>query len=239
MKLPHWFAFLHKWLGLFIGIQIILWMTGGFIMSFLDLDVVHGDHNVAEQEPLALDGSLLRVPLQNAIAAYAPLGVRSATYKTLLGQSVYDLQLMDGTHVLVDTRSGGRVDIGEAQVRGVASADFSGDGSIIELGLIDAKNFEYQGAVPVWRVAFSDPEGTRLYIHTETGRIVAHRNGSFRLFEFFWRLHIMDWDDGQDFNTWWLVTTSLLALVICLMGYGLMFYRLRFKDWRVMFARKR
>lgn len=154
MKTAAWFTFLHKWLGLIIGIQIVLWMAGGFIMSFLDLDRVHGDHNVAHQETIALDGVDLQVPLENAIAAYAPLGVQSATLKTFLGQPIYDLHRIDNSHALVDARNGALIEIGEEQVRALANADFSGDSSIIELSLIEARNFEYQSSIPAWRVRF-------------------------------------------------------------------------------------
>ena len=34
---------LHKWLGLFLGLQLVLWMLSGFYMVVVDLDFIHGD----------------------------------------------------------------------------------------------------------------------------------------------------------------------------------------------------
>ena len=239
MKLAPWLAFLHKWLGLVIGIQIVLWMSGGFVMSFFKIEDVRGEHNIAHQETVLMDGADLRIPLANAINAYAPQGVRSVTFKSFMGQTVYDLHRSDNSHVLIDTRSGGLVVIDEVRVRALAEADFAGEGSIAELALMEDTNSEYRGSVPVWRVRFDDREDTRLYFNVETGRTVARRNGTWRLYDFFWMLHIMDYEDRENFNNWWLVVMSASALFIVLLGFGLMFYRLRLRDWRVMFAKKR
>ena len=35
---------IHRWLGLFIGIQFIAWTVGGLYFSWTDLDEIHGDH---------------------------------------------------------------------------------------------------------------------------------------------------------------------------------------------------
>ncbi len=239
MKLAPWIAFLHKWLGLIVGIQIVLWISGGFVMTFFHIDTVRGEHNIAHQERILLDGSQLRYSLADAIQTHAPDGVTEASYKTLLGQSVYQLHREDGTQVLVDTRSGGEVRIEESDVRALAEADFSGTGSIAEIALIDATNTEYRGPVPVWRVRFDDKEDTRLYFNADTGRTMARRNETWRLFDFFWMLHIMDYKDRTDFNNWLVITASVFAFFSVLMGVGLLFYRLKLRDWRVMFARKR
>lgn len=35
---------IHRWLGLVIGIQFVLWTVGGLYFSWTDLDEIHGDH---------------------------------------------------------------------------------------------------------------------------------------------------------------------------------------------------
>src|SRR5688500_8137205 len=47
---------LHKWLGLLIGLQLVLWMVSGFYMVVVDLDFIHGDPLVRNlRTPLALE----------------------------------------------------------------------------------------------------------------------------------------------------------------------------------------
>ena len=37
-----WMRTLHKWVGLIIGLQLLLWMASGVMMSWLDHDQVQG-----------------------------------------------------------------------------------------------------------------------------------------------------------------------------------------------------
>src|SRR3546814_3171030 len=56
-----------------------------------------------------------------------------------------------------------------------------------------------------WSSDVCSSDLTRVYIAQNSGRIVAVRNGTWRLYDFFWGLHIMDWKNHEDFNTPWLI----------------------------------
>ena len=47
-SLLRWTIRVHKWLALIVGIQIILWVTGGVVMSVIPIETVRGEHNIAE-----------------------------------------------------------------------------------------------------------------------------------------------------------------------------------------------
>ena len=47
MTIQRWAVRIHKWLALIVGIQIILWIVGGFGMAVLDIEKVRGEHLVA------------------------------------------------------------------------------------------------------------------------------------------------------------------------------------------------
>ena len=34
----------HKWLGLFIGLQVVIWSLSGLYMTVVHIDTIHGDH---------------------------------------------------------------------------------------------------------------------------------------------------------------------------------------------------
>jgi hypothetical protein len=38
----------HKWLGLFIGLQVVVWSLSGRYMTVVHIDKIHGDHLVRE-----------------------------------------------------------------------------------------------------------------------------------------------------------------------------------------------
>ena len=43
MKLPVALTFVHKWIGIIIGIQIVLWVAGGLVMSAFPIELVRGE----------------------------------------------------------------------------------------------------------------------------------------------------------------------------------------------------
>ena len=81
-------------------------------------------------------------------------------------------------------------------------------------------------------MAFADPDATGVFIAAETGRITAIRTGTWRLYDFFWSLHIMDWKNHEDFNTWWLLAFAIGGLTLGLAGTILLFMRWPFRAKR-------
>ena len=57
---------LHKWVGLLIGIQVLLWLLSGLVMSLLDPAKVNGQQwaRHAEDEPQVLPQDPLLEPNQ-------------------------------------------------------------------------------------------------------------------------------------------------------------------------------
>lgn len=49
MVIQRWAVRVHKWLALIVGVQIILWIAGGVVMSVLPLAEVRGEHNMARE----------------------------------------------------------------------------------------------------------------------------------------------------------------------------------------------
>ena len=70
------------------------------------------------------------------------------------------------------------------------------------------------------RCGWSD--GTHFYVDAGSGEIVARRTRFWRLYDFMWGLHIMDLQGRNQTNNPWVVTFSLLALVMTLMALVLL-----------------
>ena len=71
----------------------------------------------------------------------------------------------------------------------------------------------------------NDPDGTRIYVSPETGRVLARRNDYWRVFDFFWMLHIMDYDEREDFNHPLLIIVTLASTLFVLTGVALLYFR--------------
>ena len=45
---------IHKWAAITIGIQVLLWVAGGFVMSWFNIDDVRGSYLRNELEPVVI-----------------------------------------------------------------------------------------------------------------------------------------------------------------------------------------
>ena len=76
----------------------------------------------------------------------------------------------------------------------------------------------------VWRVDFDDEDETSIYVSGQDGAVLERRNSTWRLFDIFWMLHIMDYDERADAHNPLLITAQVTGLVFTLMGIWLLFY---------------
>jgi uncharacterized iron-regulated membrane protein len=81
--------------------------------------------------------------------------------------------------------------------------------------------------LPVWQVTFNDPEGLRVYVSPTTGKVVARRNNTWRVYDFLWSLHIMDYREHEDFNHPLLIAFAAGLLVLTLTGVVLLYRRFK------------
>ncbi len=233
MKLPVLMTKIHKWIALIVGIQLFLWVLGGLVMSWFPIDIVRGEHNIRAREAVALTAGHTLLPVAEILESAG--AAQSVELKILLDRPVYQVSRLAGDVVLVDAESGGTLTpLNEEWALKIARADFAEAAGTVSASLIDAHNAEYRGPLPVWRIAMGDGENTRLYVSPLTGRVAARRNDTWRLYDFFWMLHIMDYENRTDFNHPLIIVTSIIALIAAISGIWLIFYRFGKRDFRWM-----
>lgn len=214
----------HRWLGLLIGVQVLLWISGGAIMSMLRLEEVRGEHLAAKHAAVPLEAGAQLVPIGSVLESHGG-PVTAVTLDTLLGRPVYRLQAKDGP-ALVDAATGATLSpLPEADARALALADYAGPGTLAGVERVDTPALEYRGHdLPLWRARFDDDRDTTVYISPQTGRVVARRNDLWRVFDFVWMLHIMDYETREDVNNTLLRVASATGLVFALSGAWLLLY---------------
>jgi hypothetical protein len=215
----------HKWLAIIIGIQLLLWFASGTVMSWLPIDKVHGDHLVDRTTVASIPvGATLASPTALMSSAGAP--VTSLTYRMFLGRPVAELTTPKGVR-LADATTGAMLPSATAaQAMAVARTAWRGEGRpVARVERIERVAPEYRGALPAWRVTFADRDDTRVFVAADTGRITGVRTGTWRLYDFFWGLHIMDWKNHEDFNTPWLLAFAMGGVVLWIGGAVLLWMR--------------
>lgn len=215
MKLSRIMQVAHRWLGLALGVQVALWMASGFIMSWYDIELVRGETNAMKGFPPELEPRSYANP--GGVIAQAP-GATSVRLKNFLNGPVYEVA-GDAETAMFDAMSGAKITpIPEDAARKIAHRDFSGEGKIVTMELLREAPQEYRRAVPVWRAGFDDRLHTRVYVSPQTGEVAARRNDVWRLYDFFWMLHIMDYEEREDFNNPLVRIAAFTGLLFALTG---------------------
>ncbi len=218
---------LHKWTALVIGIQMSLWVAGGLVMSLFDIDEVHGDLTRAAIEPKPLHWDRLAAMDSIVSQVAAPIAELSVS----AGFSGPQVRLTDinGDVYQFDAQTGEPLGAIEAtQALEIAEANYSGDGSGQVPILVHQNSTEHRGRLPVWKVDFDDEAATTLYVAIDNGEVVTRRNRIWRIYDFAWMLHIMDYRERVDFNHPLLVWASALAFLVALSGL----YLIGVTPWR-------
>jgi uncharacterized iron-regulated membrane protein len=216
---------IHKWLGLVVGLQVLAWVLGGVVMTAIPIERVRSEHHVAKFQPDALpaDG------LVGHGAAAAALGITpvEATLKSSLRGPLWVLKDAEGKTHVADARTGRHVaPLPEKEVRFLAGAQYQGEGKPAAVRWFAEPPQEVGRPGPLWRVDFDDAERTSFYVSPETGEVVSRRSNVWRFYDFFWRLHILDFKTGDDFNHPLIIAAAVLSLPMAVTGLIILVIRL-------------
>ena len=225
---------LHKWLALIIGAQLLIWFASGALMSFWPIDEIHGDHLVDRKTVEVLPAGL---KLADPAAYLVGSGAERVTLRMLNGRAV--AEITRGSDIqLFDAVAGTPLPpVGAGLATAIARKAWIGaQVAAPKTSKVTTASPEYRGPLPAWRVAFADPDETSVFIAANTGQIAAVRTANWRVFDFFWGLHIMDWTERDNFNTWWLLAFAVGGLVLGLAGTVLLVIRWPIK--RGLFRRR-
>lgn len=146
----------------------------------------------------------------------------------VLDRPVWRLTSSSGEFFVVDALSGERLNpVSQSMARRIAQADYSGTGELVSLESALRPPSEYGRPGPVWRAKFKDGDATTLCIDPNTADVRARRSSIWKFYDFFWKLHVMDYDDGADFNHPLLITAVGAAIFVAISGLILLFIKMR------------
>lgn len=212
----------HKWLALFIGLQVVLWTATGMYMVAVHIDYIHGDHLV--RTPAAPTYDLNQLASPATVAASAP-DATEVRLQTMLDSPVWRVETAASSYV-VDAKSGAKLPpLNEAQVREVARRIYTGTPDIVAVKLLTEAPMEMQARKPpYWQVEFKGWNRPTLYISPTTGELISRRHNLWRIFDIAWMLHIMDYSERTDVNNPLLRVATWSGLLMALTGAWLLLW---------------
>lgn len=218
----------HRYLGIVLGIQFLAWTLGGLYFSWTDIGHIRGER---------LRKAAVLIP------AGADLAKPSVALKQLqeqqLADSVVSVQLIDilgELHYQIIYRSNGdnrcqlarattgalRPALSRDEAVRLATNSLTMQAKILKVEHLTntSRHHEYrEKPLPAYAVTFSAPVNTTVYIASEMGTVQNFRNDPWRVFDFLWMLHTMDYKNRDDFNNTLLRLFSLFGVFTICSGY--------------------
>jgi hypothetical protein len=225
------FRKIHKWVGLILGLQFVLWTFSGAIMAVLDMEKVGGHSAPAvststDPWPADLSAPKLAGP------------VEGLTLRKLVGRPIYEVRDPQGLRLL-DARTGAPVAVDAALAEKIARSAFHHSAPTTSVQRLDKANLEAREfAGPMWRVNFADEEKSSSYISIESGQALVNRGDTWRIWDFVWMLHNMDYVNRTSFNHPLIIFVAFGALWLSFTGFYLLFKSFRRREFRWVLGRE-
>lgn len=220
----------HRYLGVILGVQFLMWTVSGLYFSWTDLDEIHGDFQRRHPPHLAGHFNLVSPGVVFEKAGTRVDSIHSIQLLSILGKPFYKLQFFSGgslKKLLADASTGEpRPALSKEEATRVAAESFVGAPTVKSVSYISSTNshHEYRSKpLPAWAVTFDHPSGTTVYVSAEEGKVESFRNSKWRVFDFLWMGHTMDYQSRDDINNWLLRIFSAFGLVTILSGFVLFF----------------
>ncbi len=229
---------LHKWIALVIGLQVLFWVAGGVVMTAIPIERVRSEHHLSKVPPAPVDLARTLTAQQAAVRAAIPAPA-SALLKSTPSGPVWVITPPDGKPKTIDAITGAPVrTLAEGDARRLAARSYVGSGKPVAARYYPAAPKETGREGPMWRVDFDDAERTAFYLAPDTGEVLTRRSNVWRFYDFFWRLHILDFGKGDDFNHPLLIALAALTLPVVLTGFILLWIKLG-RDLKTVLDKRR
>jgi hypothetical protein len=231
----------HRYLGILLGIQFLFWTISGMYFSWSDIDEIHGDYE-KRRAPLVSAHLQLVSPttVLNQLNSMGIDFILSLQLVNVEGMPLYQVRYIAGTShhdetevksQLADALTGKlRGPLSKEEAVALAVSRFIGKETVKEVRYFERTNghHEYrESPLPAYGVTFDNAATTTVYVASELGTVQSFRNSKWRIFDFLWMTHTMDYTSRDNFGNILLRLFSILGLITVLSGFALYFVSTR------------
>lgn len=203
----------HRYLGLFLGIQFLMWTISGLYFSWTNLDEIHGDHFLKEKKELPIFKNLVNpfTLVKKQVALVVLKKITNEPYYWINNKTLIHAQT--GIHKNEISKKEA-LEIAEEYVK--PNFNVEKIEKITEVG----KHHEYRKKpLPAYVITYQGNDKIRVYINAKNGNFQTIRHRNWRIFDFLWMTHTMDFEGRDNMNNLLLRIFSLLGIITVLSGF--------------------
>ena len=211
----------HKYLSLAISIQLLLWTISGIYFAFNKIELIRGEQYILEQENT-------EVNLKKFTASFK---AKNITILKRLDEWILKVEEDPVVHY-IDLKGNRLNSLNSEEAKQIVKNKTS----LIPLIAVKIENpskgSEFRGRnLPMFKVTTNSNDEVNVYIDALSGEVAAIRSDSWRIWDFLWGTHIMDYSERENIDNLLLKIFSILALISALSGIVLFFSGLKRKNF--------
>ena len=212
-KISHKIRRAHRYLGLFLGLQFLMWTISGLYFSWTNLDEIHGDQfKNLNYQPIAF---------QNLISP-SEINHSEPINKIEIRDVQKEPYYLINESFLYHARTGkNKASISEEDAIYIAD-NYMKEGleiSSVEKIYETGNHHEYrEKLLPAYVLNYTSDENLKAYVSIENAKFQTVRHRDWRWFDFLWMTHTMDYEGRDNFNNTVLRIFSLLGLIMGIIG---------------------
>ena len=211
----------HKYLSLAISIQLLLWTISGIYFAFNKIELIRGEQYILEQENT-------EVNLKKFTASFK---ANNITILKRLDEWILKVEEDPAVHY-IDLKGNKLNSLNYEEAKQIVKNKTS----LIPLIAVKIENpskgSEFRGRnLPMFKVTTNSDDDVNVYIDALSGEVAAIRSDSWRIWDFLWGTHIMDYSERENIDNLLLKIFSILALISALSGIVLFFSGLKRRNF--------
>ena len=207
----------HSYLSLFISIQLLLWTVSGIYFAFNKIEDVRGEqYREKPQNSVNFQDINFEISDAENISFISRGDLDLLIVQDASGRKYLDYE---GNHVKKITY---------AHAQNIVTKKTNLEPLEVNEITEDKKGSEFRGHnLPIYQIkAVNDKdEEINVYINPYSGEVAAIRSAQWRIWDLMWGFHIMDWEERDNVDNFFLQLFSILALVSAITGIVLFFKR--------------
>ncbi|MGM0526040.1 MAG: FAD-binding oxidoreductase [Pseudomonadota bacterium] len=218
--MTRWLQWFHRWLGLIIALQVLIWLATGLYFSVMGNQAMSGRTHFESLPNASLAGLEWNSNVNDLSQRFDD--IQQIEWQQVLQIPQLKIVTADNTYYL-DGRSGKPWQTDRALATDIATSSYNGPGNIDEVSEVEDR----------FRVVFDDPVATEVLIGKADGSVQGHRNWNWYIADWMFRLHFMDYSGGRDFNNLLIRAGGLFTLWFAIAGLILLLRNIKRGDlWR-------
>ena len=209
----------HKYLSLVISIQLLLWTISGIYFAFNKIELVRGEQYLIEQ-------NVSKLNLKEVESSFS---AKDVNFVRRLDEWIIKVETDSGFNY-TDLQGQSLDELNEEEVKEVVRQRTN----LIPLMAQRINKLEIRAEfrgrnLPIFKVTTSTTDNINVYVDAFTGEVTAIRSDSWRIWDFLWGAHIIDYSERENINNFLIKILSILALISSLSGIVLFFKTFKFK----------